>query len=159
MIEDVGPSVSSVSQDKLRIIWPEISRDDSAQQHESEYSLTWLLEALRNPTSPTKDPFDEQFPVTSWKGPELSKQDITFDFEAYMKGDDMFKKVMCALNKYGICFLSGVTNDHNSVTQVATRIGPIYDTFYGTDWDVKNDPRASNIAYTSLDLGFHMDLL
>jgi hypothetical protein len=45
------------------------------------------------------------------------------------------------------------------VEQVAGRIGPIRETFYGASWDVKSVPNAKNIAYTSLFLGFHMDLM
>lgn len=32
-------------------------------------------------------------------------------------------------------------------------------TFYGTSWNVKNDPNSKNIAYTSFYLGLHMDLM
>lgn len=36
---------------------------------------------------------------------------------------------------------------------------PNFDLFLGLTWDVKSIPDAKNIAYTSLKLGLHMDLL
>ena len=42
---------------------------------------------------------------------------------------------------------------------MARLFGEIRPTFYGLVWDVKNKRNSKNIAYTNLNLGFHMDIL
>ena len=42
---------------------------------------------------------------------------------------------------------------------IAEKIGPIRETTYGRLWDVIVVPQAENIAYTSLHLSFHEDIL
>ena len=64
------------------------------------------------------------------------------------------------LERFGVAFLRNVpTADHRQVEKVAERFGPIRETFYGRSWDVKSVPNAKNIAYTSLFLDLHMDLM
>ena len=48
--------------------------------------------------------------------------------------------------------------ERDAVERVVLRIGPIRETFFGRTWDVVNVPSASNIAYTSVELGLHQDL-
>lgn len=49
--------------------------------------------------------------------------------------------------------------DAATLRELATTIGTLRHTFYGTLWDVQSIAESRNIAYTNLDLGFHMDLL
>ncbi|RDB17078.1 Trimethyllysine dioxygenase, mitochondrial [Hypsizygus marmoreus] len=66
--------------------------------------------------------------------------------------------------QYGLLFVSGVPNKETSddtceLPTLAQFFGDIRPTFYGRIWDVVNVRNSSNIAYTNLDLGLHMDLL
>ncbi|WFD34997.1 heme o synthase [Malassezia cuniculi] len=49
--------------------------------------------------------------------------------------------------------------DAASLRELATTIGTLRHTLYGTLWNVQSIAESRNIAYTNLDLGFHMDLL
>ncbi|TCD63667.1 hypothetical protein EIP91_005111 [Steccherinum ochraceum] len=67
------------------------------------------------------------------------------------------------LTKYGLLFITGVptakTDDKDcEVRSLAKMFGQIHNTFYGEVWDVKNIQNSTNIAYTNLDLGYHIDL-
>jgi alpha-ketoglutarate-dependent taurine dioxygenase len=49
-------------------------------------------------------------------------------------------------------------NDY--IETLAKRFGNnLYSTFYGSSWDVRNEGQPNNVAYTSLFLGLHMDLM
>ncbi|KJE94377.1 gamma-butyrobetaine dioxygenase [Capsaspora owczarzaki ATCC 30864] len=63
------------------------------------------------------------------------------------------------LREFGISFIRNVPTQEGEVARVAQRIGPIRDTFYGRHWDVRSVKNAKNIAYTSLDLMLHQDLM
>ncbi|THH29867.1 hypothetical protein EUX98_g4333 [Antrodiella citrinella] len=67
------------------------------------------------------------------------------------------------LTKYGVLFVSGVptekqTHEDCEVRTLAEKFGEIRSTMYGELWDVKNIRNSTNIAYTNLDLGYHIDL-
>jgi alpha-ketoglutarate-dependent taurine dioxygenase len=71
----------------------------------------------------------------------------------------------------GLAFITGVPTDKNgdsidirnenspNLARLAEMLGEIRHTFYGSLWNVRSLGASSrNIAYTNLDLGFHMDL-
>ncbi|KAJ3554997.1 hypothetical protein NM688_g2814 [Phlebia brevispora] len=68
------------------------------------------------------------------------------------------------LTQYGLLFVTGVptqetSNDTCETRKLAQRFGEIRNTFYGELWDVINVRNSTNIAYTNLNLGLHMDLM
>jgi len=96
---------------------------------------------------------------TYWKKDVLEKDLETVDFNSYINKDEVLLSVLQALRKYGIAFVQNVPENEQSVVEVAQRIGPLKNTFYGYTWDVRSVPDAKNVAYTHGHLGFHMDLL
>jgi alpha-ketoglutarate-dependent taurine dioxygenase len=76
-----------------------------------------------------------------------------------MHDDATLFRALQQLHIYGMLIVRNVPDDENSVSNIGERIGPIKTTFYGYTWDVRSVPEAKNVAYTSQDLGFHMDLL
>ncbi|KAK3722244.1 hypothetical protein LTR37_002677 [Vermiconidia calcicola] len=81
------------------------------------------------------------------------------EYDAYMQEDAALLKALRQLHTHGLLFLQNVPESENSVSTIAERIGAVKNTFYGYTWDVRSVPQAKNVAYTSQDLGFHMDLL
>jgi gamma-butyrobetaine dioxygenase len=68
------------------------------------------------------------------------------------------------LTRYGLLFVTGVSPQETSNEKCeARRLGQLFaeirETFYGQTWDVINVRNSTNIAYTNLNLGLHMDLL
>lgn len=87
---------------------------------------------------------------------EAENKFITYEQYNTEKG---LYKALKQLFDYGIVFLKNVPTEDSKVTEVAEKVGNIRESFYGRDFDVKSVAKSTNIAYTSLYLGFHMDLL
>lgn len=80
-------------------------------------------------------------------------------FQHYMDKEKIFSLGMRHLYTDGILFVTGVPKEDESVKRIASQIGSLRNTFYGETWDVTSQANASNVAYTSEKLDFHMDLL
>lgn len=94
-----------------------------------------------------------------WNVAEFERSQTFFDYNQYMSDDSVLFQALTQLRIFGLVFLSDVPETEASVSNIATRIGPLKNTFYGSTWDVRSVAGAKNVAYTSQDLGFHMDLL
>jgi hypothetical protein len=72
-------------------------------------------------------------------------------------------RAITQLQRTGILFLRDVpdadtTDAGCEVRKMAARFAEVRDTFYGDVWNVKSMEESTNIAYTTLFLGLHMDL-
>ncbi|CZT24789.1 uncharacterized protein RCC_10517 [Ramularia collo-cygni] len=94
-----------------------------------------------------------------WDEKGYMYRDLDFDYDSYMHDDSVLLAALQALHTHGLLFIKSVPGDEKSVETLAERIGPLKSTFYGRTWDVRSVPQAKNVAYTSQNLGFHMDLL
>ncbi|EED22776.1 Gamma-butyrobetaine hydroxylase subfamily, putative [Talaromyces stipitatus ATCC 10500] len=94
-----------------------------------------------------------------WDRKEMERDQPWVDYNDWMTNDDLFRDALNKLSLYGLLFVNDIPDSREMVAKIATRMGPLRNTFYGSTWDVRNDPKAKNVAYTNLNLGFHMDLL
>ena len=94
-----------------------------------------------------------------WTDSQFRKEVPDLTYEAYMEDDTILYKALQQLHSHGLLFLKDVPESAESVSRIVQRIGPLKNTFYGETWDVRSVPEAKNVAYTSQDLGFHMDLM
>jgi alpha-ketoglutarate-dependent taurine dioxygenase len=94
-----------------------------------------------------------------WDREEMERDQPWIDYNDWMTNDDGFRDALNKLSLYGLLFVNNIPDSREMVSNIATRMGPLRNTFYGSTWDVRNDPKAKNVAYTNLNLGFHMDLL
>ena len=94
-----------------------------------------------------------------WKDYQFRAEAPDLTYEAYMQDDAVLYQALQQLHSHGLLFLKDVPESAESVIRITQRIGPLKNTFYGETWDVRSVPQAKNVAYTSQDLGFHMDLL
>ncbi|PSK41637.1 hypothetical protein C7M61_001324 [Candidozyma pseudohaemuli] len=142
--------------------------------HDSAYTESFLKKALT-----LKSRFEGKFfpeEKVYWRNKDLVPKlgDLKVDYNAYFAKDEVFKKVVNNLNKYGLSFIENVEdplkdpkldaikpeNEHLwPVSKLAHRFGYIKKTFYGVLFDVKNEKNAKNIANTNVFLPLHMDLL
>lgn len=60
---------------------------------------------------------------------------------------------------YGLVLLKNVPTTLGKVAEVMELITPVQKTIYGDIFDVISTPNPINIAYSSEELGFHMDLM
>lgn len=133
--------------------------NDGDKQHETTYDMDFLARYGSTKSMAKAHLFPES-PVY-WQGKEMSEKVKFIEYERYMHDDGALYEVLLELHRYGLVFLEGCPTENNGagLADIAERIAHIKHTFYGRLWDVKSIPDAKNIAYTSLDLGLHMDLL
>ncbi|KAL5035077.1 hypothetical protein BDV3_004538 [Batrachochytrium dendrobatidis] len=157
----VKPVSISVVNTNLVIEWPADSLCQSngvpvkSEPHKSEFSIEWLQSNNYNqqPRSPST------IRSIRWDGAYLKACTHRVSYDEFFNHYSGLRSVIQQLHDFGICFLTDVPTDDKRVEHLAKRMGCIQETFYGTSWDVRNEPDASNIAYTSLYLGLHMDLM
>ncbi|KAF3919849.1 hypothetical protein ABW20_dc0110665 [Dactylellina cionopaga] len=96
-----------------------------------------------------------------WDKKVMQRDVFWIEYEEYMEDELALLKALKHLSLYGLIFIKNVPDGKqlDQVPGLAERIGNLKNTFYGETWSVKSIPNSKNIAYTSLDLGLHMDLL
>ncbi|TGZ85032.1 Clavaminate synthase-like protein [Ascodesmis nigricans] len=94
-----------------------------------------------------------------WNKRQMESDVMWVEYDKYMKSDSALLGALRMLRSHGLVFIRGIPDDSDAVEGLAERIGNLKHTFYGKTWDVKSIKDSKNIAYTSLDLGLHMDLL
>lgn len=57
------------------------------------------------------------------------------EYNTYMRDDAVLYEVIRQLRVHGLAFVTNVPDSEESLATIATRIGPIKDTFYGYTWD------------------------
>ncbi|KAI9824267.1 MAG: hypothetical protein M1832_002074 [Thelocarpon impressellum] len=94
-----------------------------------------------------------------WDRATITADAVSLGFKDYMSSDEAVLEALRQLNTYGLVFLHDVPASPSSVADIGERIGPLRHSFYGRTWDVRSVASAKNVAYTSQNIGFHMDLL
>ena len=90
----------------------------------------------------------------------------TISYKDYMSDPKGRAWAIRTLHSAGLIFVDGipsVSQEKDSplpvTMQLAQRIGPVMNTFYGSHWNVKSVENAENLAYTNKKIGWHQDLL
>ncbi|EJD45326.1 Clavaminate synthase-like protein [Auricularia subglabra TFB-10046 SS5] len=149
----VQPELLEHQGDKLKIQWP-------GHAHASVYDRA-LLEACSGSGS-SVEPHLERL---GWAAKDIRDDLGLFVDYAAVKGDDRARlHAFEYLARTGLLLVTGVPNEHTSNAECELRtlagvFSEIRETFYGQTWDVVAKRGSTNIAYTSLFLGLHMDLL
>ncbi|KAB8261555.1 Clavaminate synthase-like protein [Aspergillus pseudonomiae] len=141
--------------DSVKIAW-----EKDVPGYKKEHITTLSMKAVRRMMQSGRAPgshADSFPPPVLWSKEPLNLPD--YDYDAYMKDDKTLYQLISQLRTEGLAFVTNVPGLTESLATIATRIGPVKDTFYGHTWDVRTVPAAINAAYTSHDLGFHTDLL
>lgn len=78
-----------------------------------------------------RDTHDAQILWT--KEPLVNMED--FDYNEYIQDDRELYRLIRQLRTDGLAFVTNVPGEVESLATIATRIGPVKDTFYGRTWD------------------------
>ncbi|KAH9845763.1 Gamma-butyrobetaine dioxygenase [Teratosphaeria destructans] len=124
--------------------------------HTTTLPLDAIHALLSHGRSETHAPLPDR---TIWDAADFTHDNPDIDYAAYMSSDTTLHRTLHQLHTHGLAFLTHVPDSATSVATIAQRIGPLKNTFYGSTWDVRSVPQATNVAYTAQDLGFHMDLM
>ncbi|KAE8137522.1 Clavaminate synthase-like protein [Aspergillus pseudotamarii] len=146
---------TDAASDSVNIRW-----ENDVPGFTEEHVTTLSMAALRQLSSSGSLPGHQQdsFPPPALWGQEAPNL-VDYDYNTYMRDDGTLHQLINQLETEGLAFVTNVPGKEESLATIATRIGPVKDTFYGYTWDVRTVPEAINAAYTSNDLGFHTDLL
>ncbi|KAJ5781359.1 hypothetical protein N7457_006519 [Penicillium paradoxum] len=153
--KDIAPSRVNWNGKQLSITWAnDISEPNTA--HES----TWDCEFLKRPVFNTHQQHQSaDCKRFFWGRDEMIKMQHWVSYEDYTTDESKFATAMRALQRQGLIFVKDIPKSRSMVEKVATRMGPLRNTFYGSTFDVRTVPEAINVAYTNQFLGFHMDLM
>ncbi|KAJ5233107.1 hypothetical protein N7468_006063 [Penicillium chermesinum] len=142
---DIKPQKVEFNGKIVRLKW--------ADDHVSEWGLSYLIRHM-----PKSNPPIRYKPYT-WNAERMKEIQHWVSFDDYISDDKKFATAMKNLHFLGLIFVKDIPDSREMVEKIATRMGPVRDSFYGKTWDVRTVPEAKNVAYTSQFLGFHMDLM
>lgn len=149
---DVKPAALRVVKNALEIIWND--------EHRSVFPAELLSSYVDRPMA-TQTRHNAREPIV-WDAASIATKDLSTSYKSYMSSEASVFDVVKNLADYGLAFLQNCPSGAEAETQLQTlveRIGPLKTTFYGPTWNVKAVESAKNVAYTSVDLDLHMDLL
>ncbi|KAJ5618254.1 hypothetical protein N7528_006897 [Penicillium herquei] len=126
---------------------------------EGTHTSRWHYTYLENPSINTHDVSPKSMVPLLWDSSRMQKIQHWINYEDYMTDSDEFIAAMRNLQRTGLIFVKDIPESREMVEKIATRMGPLRNTFYGMTWDVRTVPQAKNVAYTNQFLGFHMDLM
>lgn len=119
------------AQDAVSIKWK-----NDVSGYSEEHTTKFRMAALRGLSQSGSIPGlkEDFFPEQAlWSDKPLEIPD--YDYEEYMKDDETLYRLVKQLRMDGLAFVTNVPGIAESLATVATRIGPIKDTFYGPTWD------------------------
>lgn len=129
----------------LTVEW---SNDIATGHGKSVYRADWLLNAAR-PARHHEISTSPHRKVLLWDRARFEDERTFFAYDKFMRSSPVtFKAAMKQLGTTGLIFLRDVPNTEDAIEKIAERIGPLKNTFYGRTWDVKDKPKAENVAYT-----------
>ncbi|KAJ5125089.1 Taurine catabolism dioxygenase TauD/TfdA [Penicillium bovifimosum] len=128
----------------------------SGDTHVSTWDRKFLLNPVLNTHRQHSLRVTEPVP---WGKSGMGSMQHWVSYEDYMNDEFKFAFSMRQLQRLGLIFVQGIPESREMVEKIATRMGPLRNTFYGSTFDVRTVPEATNVAYTNQFLGFHMDLM
>ncbi|KAG8713920.1 hypothetical protein FRC11_010502 [Ceratobasidium sp. 423] len=148
------PSDASLASDGLHVRW--------ADGHPSVFSLDFIRRYATGQARASSH-FEDVMGRRPWDLESLPSE--RFVEYASIKNDPL--PAYLQLLRYGILIVRGVPHESTvrgpsgpaGVSEMASLVGLVRETFYGRFWDVISVRGSTNIAYTDLNLDLHMDLL
>jgi alpha-ketoglutarate-dependent taurine dioxygenase len=152
---NVRPSWVKWDGKELSIKW-----DSDIPGYSVDHISVWDRAYLKKPIFDTHDQhlLPNDGPLY-WGQSKMSQLQHWVSFDKYLNDDHAFAAAMQNLKRLGLIFVKDVPESREMVEKIATRMGPLRNTFYGSTFDVRTVPKAKNVAYTNQFLGFHMDLM
>ncbi|ORY77705.1 taurine catabolism dioxygenase TauD, TfdA family-domain-containing protein, partial [Protomyces lactucae-debilis] len=156
---DIQPAAMRGLPNMLEVIW-------QGGRHRSTFSVDFLAQH-KDRQALTASRHNDRRPIL-WDAQTMQGQvpAVSVTFGKFKQDEGTLAHVVQALQQYGLAFITGCPAGHakseeaqHELAKLATRIGPLKRTFYGETWNVQSLEDAKNVAYTSVDLDLHMDLL
>jgi gamma-butyrobetaine dioxygenase len=92
-----------------------------------------------------------------WTSPQDVARLADVPFAAYLADDAALAEALGRLARLGLVFLAGAGTEPGTVERAVARFGHVRETNYGRLFDVRDDPAAGHLAYTTRGLELHTD--
>ncbi|XP_072025103.1 gamma-butyrobetaine dioxygenase-like [Amphiura filiformis] len=143
---DIIPDVAEVDDKTLTIRWPD--------NHRSQFPVSWLKEMQFSNMS--EDPVST--PVRQFWGNEMQHNIPKFSFADILHNDKSLHDWIEALQVHGLALIKDAPHKEGAIHEIGNRISILKTTNHGDTFQVYSKPKASNLAYTNVELGLHTDL-
>ncbi len=146
---DIAPASAEVAANgRLHITW-------ANDGHQSDYDPNWLYANAYE--AEARD--ERRFRPTLWTTELLGDFLPEVQYDAVMTDDNALRDWLCLLRQYGFAIIRGVPTESEMVLKVAKRISFLRDTNFGMLFNVESMPDPNSLAYTSVKLNAHTDLV
>jgi gamma-butyrobetaine dioxygenase len=136
---------SVVAGASVQVVW--------SDGHRSVFSPGWLRDHAYGSTSPARSS-----PFRFWTAAEVQTPP-QMQFDDVMASDDALVEWLRLLRAFGFTIVRGVPTDPGTVANLAQRVGKLRDSNFGLIWEVESLPKPDSLAYTSVKLTAHTDLV
>lgn len=144
---DIEPDAVEVAGGDLHVVWP--------GGHRSVYTAAWL-EAHAYEPGFTARPAEHR---TTWRAAELDHPAPAVGYDEVMRSDAGLLRWLRQLREFGVSFVRDTPTEHGTVVALAERIAFLRNSNFGLLWDVRSKPEADSLAYTTVPLTPHTDLV
>lgn len=143
---DIAPTSVSGGE-SVKVLWPD--------GHESTFSPNWLRMHAYGDAANQR----VTSPFLLWSAADVASPPEA-DFHEITKSEEALLVFLRQLRSYGFSIVRNVPTDQSGrVAEIAKRIGNLRDSNFGLIWDVKSVPKPDSLAYTSVKLTAHTDLV
>ncbi|XP_071831371.1 gamma-butyrobetaine dioxygenase-like [Apostichopus japonicus] len=145
---EVKPTQEEITEDGslLKITWP--------NNHVGEYPSTWLRNHQFDKGN--HDPISD-LKSKPW-GAELADKIPRFKFGDIINNDEVLFDWLRTLHETGLAVLTDAPTKPGAVEAIGKRVAYLRETVYGKKFQVYSKFNTSSLAYTSAELGLHVDL-
>jgi gamma-butyrobetaine dioxygenase len=133
--------------DSLLVTWPDA--------HRSSFSAQWLAAHAYDSVSRARS----RRPLQLWNAADVAEAPPTAQFDEVMSDDTALLEWLLRLQTYGFTIVRGMGSSPGNVPMLAKRIAFLRDSNFGQVWEVRSEPKPDSLAYTSVKLTAHTDLV
>ncbi|XP_068085044.1 gamma-butyrobetaine dioxygenase [Anabrus simplex] len=147
----VKPTKVDIDDGKLHVSW--------SDGHSSQFELGWLRE--RNFSKETQEAWLNdvyRLPKVPWGSAEFPNILKRFNFQDIVLSDNVLLDWLENLAMHGVAIITDTPCKEDQIRHLANRVCFIKKTHYGEEFEVRNKPDTTNLAYLSTPLQMHTDL-
>ncbi len=144
---DLVTQSATINDGRLQIEWPD--------GHQTSFSSRWLYEHTYDAASRASARRD----LKVWAAAEMVNHRPEAHFDEVMSSDEALLEWLRQLNRYGFTLVKGLGSEPGAVAKLARRIAFLRDSNFGLVWEVRSEPKPDSLAYTSVKLTAHTDLV
>ncbi len=145
---DIAPQRVQSTGDRLHIVW-------ANDGHESNFDPAWLYANSYERNSRNS----RRFQPTLWTTDQIRQHLPEMSYEAVMSDDEALLTWLRLLRQYGFTIIRQVPTERETVLKLAERINFLRNSNFGVLFNVESKPDPNSLAYTSVKLNAHTDLV